>query len=71
MPRSPTITHHLLVSLAMQPRGEHGHNEHVDDEGYEEGDAGLDEEVFVGLFHFGLLGAVYCPGLGGERKWRL
>lgn len=57
-------THHVLVSLVVESLAEDSHDKEVDEEGDKEGQAGLGQEIHVGLLHCLLLGPVDCPRLG-------
>lgn len=62
-------THHLLVGFLKKCFSKDGHDKDIDDEGNEECDAGLDEEVLIGFPHFLLIGPVHLSRLEREQ-WR-
>ena len=56
-------THHLLVGASVESLGENSHHKHVDEERDEQRDGRLDEEIFVGLFHFFLVRPIHFSRL--------
>lgn len=56
---STTNAYHFLIGNPIEPFSEDRDDEDIDNEGGEEGDARLDEEILIGLLHLLLLAAVY------------
>lgn len=61
-------TYHILVCLSKESFSKDWDNKDIDEEGDEEGDAGLNEEILVGLTDLLLIGPIYLSRL--ERKMK-
>ena len=57
------MTDHFRRCLVVETLGKDGDDEDVDEEGDEQSNGRLDEEVFVGLFHLRFICPVHLPGL--------
>ena len=59
-----------MVGDLEEPLGKHSNNKHIDDEGGEEGNTRLNEEIFVGFFHLLFFRPVHFSRLF-EREVRM
>lgn len=66
--RSFQCTHHLHVCLVIKCFSEYSHDKDIDEEGNEEGDSGLNEEVLVGLLHLLLVPTIHLPRLQSKTN---